>query len=97
MSLTESVRLGLATLGPLDDRDRAAAELALGYAKQIDAGDVELLDGGPKLLAALTALRLTPAARAAAVKGKEAGETKRGVLDELQARRALQRAAKTGG
>jgi hypothetical protein len=96
MSLTESVRLGLATLEPLDDRDRAVAALALGYAKQIDAGDVELLDAGPKLLSALTALQLTPAARAAAVKGAGGVEAKRSPLDELRAKRAA-RAAGDGG
>lgn len=92
MNLTASVRLGLAALGPLDDRDRAVADLALGYAKQIDACDVELLDAGPKLLAALTALQLTPAARAAAVKGAGADQVKRNPADELRAKRAARRA-----
>jgi hypothetical protein len=98
VSLTESVRLGLATLAPLDDRDRAVADIALGYAKQLDAGDVELLDAGPKLQSALAALLLTPAARAAAVKAAPTKtETKTDPLDELQVRRANQRAAKGSG
>lgn len=96
MSLTDSVRMGLATLAPMDDRDRAVADLALGYAKQVDAGDVELLDAGPKLLAALAALLLTPAARAAAVKAAPTSTPKADPLDELHARRAAQR-AKAGG
>jgi hypothetical protein len=93
VSLTASVRAGLATLEPLDDRDRGVADLALAYAKQIDAGDVELLDAGPKLLSALTALQLTPAARAAAVKGAAGGEAKRSPTDELRAKRAARRAS----
>jgi hypothetical protein len=94
MSLQDSVRAGLAQLEPIDDRDRATADLALAYAKGIDdASDWSdkqrdpLAELGPKLLAALTALRMTPAARAAAVKA-DAAEPVRSPLDELRAKRA---------
>jgi hypothetical protein len=86
MSLHESVRSGLDQLEPLDARDRAAADLALAYAQALDEGDAELDQLGPKLLAALTALQMTPAARSAALKGSAAPPTS--PLDELRAKRA---------
>ncbi|GLI00316.1 hypothetical protein Pa4123_55920 [Phytohabitans aurantiacus] len=48
-------------------KDQAAAELALTYARAIDAGG-DLTRLGPQLLTALEALMLTPRARAAALK-----------------------------
>lgn len=98
MSLHDSVRAGLAQLEPLDVRDRAAADLALAYAQALDtyAADADgwqdrqrdpLAELGPKLLAALTALQLTPAARKAALQGG-AEKPPASPLDELRAKRA---------
>lgn len=52
--------LGSVTLGPAD---AAAVSLARRYAGQIDADSTSLTEMGPKFLAVLAALRLTPAAR----------------------------------
>lgn len=97
MSLQDSVRAGLAELEPLDVRDRATADLALLYAAAIDDatewGDKQrdpLAELGPKLLAALTALQMTPAARKAALKADP--PPARSPLDELRARRASREA-----
>lgn len=68
--------------------DQAAAELALTYAREIDLGG-DLAKLGPALLACLSALLLTPAARAAAMKGGQGADAKPGSrLDELRERRA---------
>src|SRR5690349_3187052 len=90
VSLTESVEAGLAELEPLDVRDRATAELALKYAKGIDEpfdwGDRQrdpLAELGPKLLQALTALGMTPAARKSIVVDQPA-PAPRNPLDELR-------------
>lgn len=95
MSLVDSVRAGLAELEPLDVRDRACADLALLYAQHLDddAGWADklrdpLAELGPKLLAALAALGMTPAARKGIVTDKSEQEAKRSPLDELRARRA---------
>lgn len=71
----------------LPDRDAAGKALVRRYAAAIDADPTpELLaDLGPKLLAALTALGLTPAGRG--VKGGTTGGPVAGKLDELRARR----------
>lgn len=97
MSLVDSVRAGLAELEPLDIRDRATADLALLYAARIDDtadwSDKQrdpLAELGPKLLACLTALGMTPAARKAATTTPQ--ETKRSPLDELRAKRAARQA-----
>jgi hypothetical protein len=89
MSLSDRVSEGLAELEPLDARDRAVADLAVTYALAIDCDEdgKALADLGPKLLAALQQLGMTPSARKAAVKGAPEGE-KRSPLDELRARRA---------
>lgn len=68
------------------DEDKAAAELAMTYAREIDLGG-DLAKLGPALLACLTALGLTPAARAAVAKGVP-GDKPASRLDELRARRA---------
>jgi ABC-type tungstate transport system permease subunit len=85
---TSALRRSLAALeaGPVD---AAVVRLATGYAKALD-DDSGLLDQlGPKLLATLTALGMTPAARAMATgKGVGSGSTGTGPLDELRARRA---------
>ena len=93
MSLVDSVRAGLAELEPLDVRDRAVADLAIRYAEGIDdAADWQdrqrdpLAELGPKLLAALAALGMTPAARKSVVDAKP--DARRSPLDELRARRA---------
>lgn len=70
----------------LAEPDRAAAELARTYARAIDSGD-DLARLGPALLATLTALGMTPAARAALSKGGPAGEPPASPLDQLRARR----------
>lgn len=93
MSLRESVQAGLAQLEPLDVRDRAVADLALLYAEHLD-DDADWADKlrdplaelGPKLLAALTSLQMTPAARKEALKGAEQAPLK-SPLDELRKRR----------
>ena len=67
--VVESVRAALAEL-PADPRDEAARNLAERYALRIDiGGEDELSTYGPKLLAVLDALGLTPKARAVAMKG----------------------------
>jgi hypothetical protein len=93
VSLVDSVRAGLDELEPIDIRDRAVADLALKYAEGIDdAADWQdrqrdpLAELGPKLLAALQQLGMTPAARKSLVEPKT--EPKRSPLDELRARRA---------
>ncbi len=94
MSLLDAVRAGIAELEPLDVRDRAVADLALLYAEHID--DVDdwadklrdpLAELGPKLLAALTSLQMTPAARAALTKAPADADRRRSPLDELRERR----------
>jgi hypothetical protein len=69
----------------ISDADRAAAELALTYARHIDALD-DLSKLGPALLNCLAQLGMTPAARKAAVKGGT-GAPVTSPLDELRARR----------
>jgi len=93
MALVDSVRAGLAELEPLDVRDRATADLAELYAKRIDDTTAwadrqrdPLAELGPKLLAALTALGMTPAARKAAVPTPP--ERPANPLDELRRKRA---------
>ena len=95
MSLADAVRAGLAELGDLDPRDQACAALAVQYAEHIDDpqdwGDVQrdpLAELGPKLLAALTALGMTPAARKGITATASAAEKPQSKLDELRAARA---------
>jgi len=95
MSLAAAVRAGIAALGELDPRDHAAAALAVQYAEHIDDpqdwGDVQrdpLAELGPKLLAALTALGMTPAARKGIVATAKDEAPKRSPLDELREKRA---------
>jgi hypothetical protein len=75
---------------PLLPRDAAAVELVKQYAALLDdsAGAPDALaDVGPKLLAALTALGMTPAGRG--VKGGNGNAAPvASELDELRARRA---------
>ena len=93
VSLVDSVRAGLAALEPIDVRDRATADLALAYAAGIDDpmdwGDRQrdpLAELGPKLLACLTALGMTPQARKSAT--TPAAERPSSPLDDLRRKRA---------
>jgi hypothetical protein len=65
------------------DSDRAVAELALTYARDIDAGG-DLAKLGPALLAALEALQLSPRARKAVKIDDKPSVSK---LDQLAERR----------
>lgn len=85
MGLHASVTASLDAL-ERDARDDAARALALTYAEQIDADPDLLTDLGPRLLAALDALGLTPKARTAITKGG-AGAPATNPLDQLRARR----------
>lgn len=82
--LEQVVRESLAAAGPNGPADAAAAELALTYAQQIDEG-ADLSKLGPALLAALTALGMTPAARKAV---KTDGQPAANPLDQLAAARS---------
>lgn len=86
MGMTSALQTSLSKI--LDkDEDKAAAELAMTYAREIDLGG-DLAKLGPALLACLTSLLLTPAARAAAMKGGQGADSKPGSrLDELRERR----------
>jgi hypothetical protein len=89
--LAEVVRKALLQISTKDE-DTAAMRLAESYAAAIDdaADKGEALDKlGPKLLAALVELGMTPKARAAAAKGgpTNADSGKRSSLDELRERR----------
>lgn len=75
---------------PVEDRDAAAAALALTYARDIDAGG-DLAKLGPALLAVLEALGLTPRARKAVkIDGQQPSANP---LDALAERRRARRAA----
>jgi hypothetical protein len=84
MRLTQSVTRSLDALAP-DERDEGARTLALYYAASIDDDPTQLDALGPKLLAALDALGMTPRARAAATKGATSVGTN--PLDQLRERR----------
>jgi hypothetical protein len=92
--LRTAVQAALDVRDDRDPRDLGAEQLALRYAALVDeakgtADEVKVAgDLGPKLLAALAALGLTPAARQEAVKGGPSGTEHRSPLDELRARRA---------
>lgn len=75
--------IGAVELKPVDE---AAIALARAYASAIDLDTEELSKLGPKLLAALESLLLTPRARAAVVKGAP-DEPRTSPLDELRQRR----------
>lgn len=90
MSLSDALDGALAETDQ-DARDGATVALARFYAATIDAvpdsAMVETLrDLGPKLLAALEALNMSPRARAA-VKGATSGGPVGNPLDELRVRR----------
>jgi hypothetical protein len=69
----------------LDQRDKAVVDLALAYARLIDGCPEMVVAAGPKLLACLDALLMTPRARAAIVKGVNDDERRElSPLDELR-------------
>lgn len=87
MSLREEVEASLA-VSAVADTDRAAAELALTYASEIDMGG-DLSKLGPALLAALTALGMTPAARKAVkTDGQQPAANPLDALAERRARKS---------
>lgn len=89
MSLEDAVHAALEDVSR-ETPTQGAAELALTYARAIDAGgDLDRL--GPQLLNVLESLLMTPKARAALLKGAKDVNVSSPV-DELRARRA-QRAA----
>lgn len=98
MPLLDDVETALAVT-PTEPRDGATVALVRYYAAAIDEGTRNGLTGavdvlrelGPKLLAALEALQMSPRARAALVKGDTSGPAAN-PLDQLRARRA----ARTG-
>lgn len=88
MALTLAVREALGAL-IIDDQDQAAAELAITYAIAIDSEPEMIGLLGPRLLACLEALLMTPRARAAIAKGVNDDQRKQlSPLDELRQRRA---------
>lgn len=96
MTMRDAVETSLAA-DTVADSDRAVADLALAYADAIDEDAGQLKDLGPKLLAALEAMQLSPRARSLArlhalgdrggQQGGSAG-SEQGGLDELRIRRA---------
>lgn len=93
MSLYTSVLASIAALGETDPRDEACVELALSYARALENGTHTERAGfgidtlGPKLLACLVQLRLTPQARTAALGGESPNAAKVDPLDEIRQRR----------
>lgn len=85
VSLHEEVEAAI-NAGPVSNRDRATAALALTYATEIDAG-ADLAKLGPALLSALEALQMSPRARAS-VKKVVTDDKPASRLDELRDRRA---------
>lgn len=85
----EALAASLRTIEPKNAADIAASRLAWGYAERLDADPESLAKVGPLYLACLTALGLTPAARAAAMKGGTATNDgpSASPLDELRERR----------
>lgn len=68
--------------------DKAAAELAVTYARAIDADDSRMEKLGPLLLATLESLLITPRARALVLKGGDRDGSRANPLDELRAKRS---------
>lgn len=78
-----------ASVGTLQARpaDAAVIRAAQEYAAALDADDADVARLGPLYIACLTALGLTPAARAALGKGGAPSEQRPNPLDELRQRR----------
>lgn len=82
--LAETVRAALDGLD-IGAVDRAATELAMTYAREIDdGGDLAKLGGG--LLATLESLGMTPRSRKSLTRGED-NQPVRSPLDELRERR----------
>lgn len=86
MKLLTAVRASVRELAPADV-DRAAVELALHYARQLDTGG-DSAKLGPLLLSCLESLGMTPRSRRASTKG---AADARNPLDELRERRDRRR------
>src|SRR6266545_371031 len=90
-SILSAVRQSLPSVRTRPE-DKAAERLAERYAAALDSAEdpeAALEKLGPKLLACLAELGMTPKARYAVVKGGPAdGSTRRSALDELRAKRA---------
>lgn len=90
--LRPAVAASISALQVTDDRDAAVVKLAERYAAAIDDAESDertaaLRDLGPKLLAALTALQATPAARARQRTSKGGDGAGQGGLAQLRAAR----------
>lgn len=86
--ITISLRLALADV-VVEPKDQATVALAYLYAGVLDVDPDQAEKVGPKYLAALEALLLTPRARAAAMRGVNDDQRKQlSPLDELKAKRA---------
>jgi len=94
-SVLSALLAALEATDPAAD-DEAAVALAKSYAAELDAGGCPQCGGrferlekiGPKLLAALEQLRMTPKARTAVMRGGTSdGTTGPSALDELRRRR----------
>lgn len=73
----------------VESKDHATVALAYLYADTLDGDPDQAEKVGPKFLAALEALLLTPRARAAAMRGVNDDQRKQlSPLDELKAKRA---------
>jgi hypothetical protein len=99
MSMADSVQAALGA-DPIATTDVAVAQLALLYADTIDEDPAMIKDLGPKLLAALESLQLSPRARALArvhalSKGTTDGTAagRRDDLADIRAARTRQRNA----
>lgn len=90
MGIVESLETSIGSLD-LGEADQAIVDLAREYAEQIDAGETPdrhpLPLYGPKLLACLDSLLLTPKARRAITKDPKRDPAD-SPLDELKRRRA---------
>jgi len=85
----EALTASLKTVESKNPADVAAMRLAWGYAERLDDDAEALAKVGPLYLTVLTALGLTPAARAAAMKGGQTDErASASPLDELRERRS---------
>lgn len=85
MSITLALERALESVD-VTPADAATVALALVYANAIDTGAEDLSKLGPKLLAALESLLMTPKARTAILKGGE-DEQPANPVDALRAKR----------
>jgi hypothetical protein len=90
MSMEQTCETAISALGStIKPQDDMAVHLAMEYARALDRDVSQLEKLGPKLLATLESLLMTPKARAAIVKGAPSGSGPvLNPLDELKQRRA---------